>query len=65
VWLYLLLYFKAYVSYTSVVSVDATHNNPVLNVFIYLLFLEAKVKAQSAVAQELHHSSGKYIAFYM
>ena len=36
----------------SVVSVDATHNNPVLNVFIYLLCWEIQPKAQSTLIQE-------------
>lgn len=51
--------FKAYVSYMSVLSVDATHNNPVLNVFIYLLSLEVQAKAQYTIKQELEHSPGK------
>ena len=41
----------------SVLSVDATHNNPVLNVFIYLLSWEVQ---QSSFRQELQHSSGKH-----
>ena len=36
----------------SVVWVDATHNNPVLNVFIYLLCWEVQPKAQSTLIQE-------------
>ena len=44
----------------AVLSVDATHNNPVLNVFIYLLSLEVQAKAQSTLRQELQHSSGKH-----
>ena len=27
----------AYVSYTAILKVDATYNNPVMNVFIYLV----------------------------
>ena len=44
----------------AVLSVDATHNNPVLNVFIYLLSLEVQAKAQSTFRQELQQSSGKH-----
>ena len=36
----------------SAVRVDATHNNPVLNVFICLLYWEIQPKAQSTLIQE-------------
>ena len=43
----LLCYFEAHISYQSVLIVDATHNNPVLNVFIYLLSLELQNSVHS------------------
>lgn len=49
----------------SVLSVDATHNNPVLNVFIYLLSLNVEAKAQSTLIQQPLHSSGKHISVYI
>ena len=50
----------AYASYTALLKVDATHNNPVMNAFICLLSHVAEVKAQSNARNELH-SSCKHI----
>ena len=47
----------------SVVSVDATHNNPVLNVFIYLLYLENQAKEHCTLTQE-EESSGKHVIVF-
>ena len=35
----------AYVSYTSILKVDATYNNPAMNVFIYLVSHVAEAKS--------------------
>ena len=35
----------AYVSYTAILKVDATYNNPVMNVFIYLVSHVAEAKS--------------------
>ena len=48
----------------SVLSVDANHNNPVLNVFIYFVSLEVQTKARSSFIQELQESSGKHIVYF-
>ena len=40
----------------SVVSVDATHNNPVLNAFIWILYSENQAKPQSTLIQDEQHS---------
>ena len=40
----------------SVVTVDATHNNPVLNVFIWILCSENQAKPQPTLIQDEQHS---------
>ena len=42
---------------------DATHNNPVLNVFIYLLHSEIQAKAEYTLIQE-GQPSGKHVILF-
>ena len=44
---------------------DATHNNPVLNVFICLLYSEIQAKAQSTLTQEEQPTGKHAILFNM
>ena len=45
--------------------VDSIHNNPVMNVFVYLLSLSAERAKRKPVEQQLQHSSGKYDTIIM
>jgi len=49
-----------HLSYTGFVLVDSIHNNPVMNVFIYLLCVTAEAKSTSSREQEFQDSSGRY-----
>ncbi|XP_065912813.1 stimulated by retinoic acid gene 6 protein-like [Dysidea avara] len=48
---------KGYLAYTGLVVVDSIHNNPVMNVFVYLLSLSAERAKRKPVEQQLQHSS--------
>ena len=41
--------FVGYIAYLSAVRVDAAHNNPVINVFVYLLIEAKKAKKKSGI----------------
>ena len=45
--LYRLAHPAGYIAYLSAVRVDAAYNNPVMNVFVYLLIEEKKAKEKS------------------
>ena len=49
-----------YISYTGLVVVDSIHNNPVLNVFVYLMSLATEKAKRIPVEQQLQHSSSEY-----
>ena len=55
--------FTGHLSYTSLVVVDSIHNNPVMNVFVYLLSVTAEAKAKST-EQEFQDSSGNHCYSY-
>jgi len=49
-----------YIAYTGLVVVDSIHNNPVMNVFVYLMSLAAEKAKHIPVEEQLQHSFSEY-----